>query len=159
MFPSAVAREKSPSLVVGNRSPVIVSDHSHSKRGVVPLVYPMERGVVTDWDSMEQLWYHVFHDKLRINPEENSVLLSESARLAVQKQTLIEESREKTTQIMFETFKVPSMHISAEAVLALHASGRETGLVLDAGAGGSSARVKCCACRRWTPGYRCNLYL
>ena len=36
---------------------------------------------------------------------------------------------------MFETFNVPAMYISIQAVLSLYASGRTSGLVLDSGDG------------------------
>merc|ERR550537_1494146 len=39
------------------------------------------------------------------------------------------------TQIMFETFDVPSMYVAIQAVLSLYASGRTTGIVLDIGDG------------------------
>lgn len=39
------------------------------------------------------------------------------------------------TEIMFETFNVPSLFISMSAVLALYSSGRTTGIVVDSGAG------------------------
>jgi len=39
------------------------------------------------------------------------------------------------TSIMFETFNVPSFYISVQAVLSLYASGRTTGIVMDAGDG------------------------
>merc|ERR1712131_75505 len=35
----------------------------------------------------------------------------------------------------FETFSVPSMYVSIQAVLSLYASGRTTGIVLDSGDG------------------------
>merc|ERR1739838_203519 len=44
-------------------------------------------------------------------------------------------NREKMTQIMFETFNVPKLYISIQAVLSLYASGRTTGLVVDSGDG------------------------
>merc|ERR1719476_944873 len=36
---------------------------------------------------------------------------------------------------MFETFNVPAMYISIQAVLSLYASGRTTGIVMDSGDG------------------------
>merc|ERR1712178_545033 len=39
------------------------------------------------------------------------------------------------TQILFETFNVPAMYVSIQAVLSLYASGRTTGIVMDSGDG------------------------
>ena len=48
-------------------------------------------------------------------------------------------NRETAAQILFETFNVPALYTSIQAVLSLYASGRTTGLVLDAGDGVSHA--------------------
>ena len=39
------------------------------------------------------------------------------------------------TQIMFETFNVPSFFVQIQAVLSLYSSGRTTGIVMDSGDG------------------------
>ena len=44
-------------------------------------------------------------------------------------------NRDTAAQILFETFNVPALYTSIQAVLSLYASGRTTGVVLDAGDG------------------------
>ena len=39
------------------------------------------------------------------------------------------------TQIMLETFDVPAMYVTIQAVLSLYAPGRATGIVMDSGDG------------------------
>lgn len=48
-------------------------------------------------------------------------------------------NRETAAQILFETFNVPALYTSVQAVLSLYASGKTTGIVLDAGDGVSHA--------------------
>lgn len=44
-------------------------------------------------------------------------------------------NRERAAQIFFESFNVPALFVSLQAVLSLYASGRTTGVVLDSGDG------------------------
>ncbi|CAL8577767.1 Centractin [Xanthoria parietina] len=48
-------------------------------------------------------------------------------------------NRDTAAQLLFETFNVPALYTSIQAVLSLYASGRTTGVVLDAGDGVSHA--------------------
>jgi len=112
VFPSIVGRPKMPGIMVGmDQKDSYVGDEAQSKRGVLTLKYPIEHGIVTNWDDMEKIWHHTFYNELRVAPEEHPVLLTEAPLNP-------KANRERTCQIMY-------------------AAGRTTGLIVSCGHSGS----------------------
>jgi actin len=130
VFPSIVGRPKNAVAMRGASSmkEYFLGDDAQARRGICTIRYPIEHGVITNWEDMEKIWYHTFYNELRVQPETMNVLLTEAPMNP-------RINREKMTQLMFETFSVKAMYVGLQAVLSLYSSGRTTGVVLDAGDG------------------------
>lgn len=97
-------------------------------RHSLDIKYPVENGIVKNWDDMEHLWNYTFYDNLQINPKENKILLTEPAMNPM-------KNREKLVEEMFENYQFSACSISIQAMLTLYAQGLLTGVVVDTGDG------------------------
>jgi len=107
---------------------VYFGDEVSDVRNKLSVFYPLENGIIENFNDMELLWEYTFMDQLKVDPRDHPVLLTEPPYNP-------KVSRERMVEIMFETFGVPSLNISIQGVLALLGQGRTTGLVLDSGEG------------------------
>ncbi|MCJ1225932.1 Actin-like protein [Toensbergia leucococca] len=132
-FPSFVGRPKHLRVMAGAlEGDVFIGNRAQELRGLLKIRYPLEHGIVTDWDDMEKIWQYVYTEGLKTLSEEHPVLLTEAPLNP-------RDNRDTAAQILFETFNVPALFTSIQAVLSLYASGRTTGIVLDSGDGVSHA--------------------
>lgn len=105
---------------------------AQTRRGILNITYPIEHGVVKDWDGMEAMWSHLLCSELRIGapsePLDRAVLLTEAPLTP-------KPNRAKMAQVMFEKLGVPALHVRSAPLLALYAAGRASGLMVDSGDG------------------------
>uniref|UniRef100_M1CUA9 Actin n=1 Tax=Solanum tuberosum TaxID=4113 RepID=M1CUA9_SOLTU len=129
VFESIVGRPRHTGVMLGmGQKDAYVGNEARRNRGILTLKYPIEHGMVRNWDHMEKIWHHIFYSELRVAPDEHPVLLTEVPFNP-------KVNREKMTEIMFEKFNIPSMYVAIQAVLSLFANGRLTGIVLNSGDG------------------------
>lgn len=142
VFPSIVARPRHHGVMTGiGQKDAYVGNEAFdvqktwrdmglpgAGQGVWTVKYPIEHGIVTQWEDMTRVWKHTFESELKIRPSEHPVLLTDQPLNP-------RVNREKMVQIMFEEFDVPAVMLVHAPVLALHATGRRVGLIVDCGEG------------------------
>lgn len=107
---------------------VYVGKEAQSKRSILALNYPIEHGIVTNWNDMEKIWHHTYYNELRVAPEDHPVLLTEAPLNP-------KANREKMIQVMFETFNCPAMYVADQALLNTYYASRSAAVVVDCGDG------------------------
>eukprot|EP00924_Labyrinthula_sp_SR-Ha-C_P009274 snap_masked-scaffold_2-processed-gene-18.53-mRNA-1 protein AED:0.32 eAED:0.32 QI:0/-1/0/1/-1/1/1/0/369 len=95
----------------------------------INIKHPITRGVVTNWEAMEQMWHHVFYNELKVKPEKHPILITEPPLNPL-------KNREKMIKSLFEVFNVVAAYVCIPAVLSIYSGpGRMTGLVVHSGEG------------------------
>eukprot|EP00761_Pharyngomonas_kirbyi_P014624 gb/GECH01014654.1/.p1 GENE.gb/GECH01014654.1/~~gb/GECH01014654.1/.p1 ORF type:complete len:382 (+),score=96.15 gb/GECH01014654.1/:1-1146(+) len=129
IFSNFVGRPRHKKVMMGGlEGDYFIGDQANEWRGLLSLKYPMEHGIVEDWNDMEKIWSHIYPSLQISSPDDYPVFLTETPLNP-------NKNRESMAEIFFETFRVPSLFISVQAVLSLYASGKTDGVVLDSGDG------------------------
>ena len=76
-FPSWVGRPKHLRVLAGAlEGEVFIGQKAATElRGLLKIRYPLEHGIVTDWDDMEKIWEYVYTEGLKTLSEEVSALV------------------------------------------------------------------------------------
>ncbi|KXN70645.1 Actin/actin-like protein [Conidiobolus coronatus NRRL 28638] len=131
VFPSVVGR---PMLraeeQIGDREvkDIMVGDEAAELRSILQMSYPLENGIIRNWEDMRHLWNYTFNEKLQIDPKECKILLTEPPMNPKQ-------NREKMAEVMLEEYQFDGFYVAIQAVLTLYAQGLLTGVVVDSGDG------------------------
>ena len=120
-FESIVGRSES-----SRAKNAVVGDETLLDR-TLSLKSPIERGIVTDWDDMVEIWNYIYQ-QLADCPSETPVLVTEPALNP-------RACKEVQAQLLFETLDAPALYIELQGVLSLYAAGRSAGISLDCGDG------------------------
>jgi len=131
IFPSMVGRpilrfeEKIENVEIKD---IMVGDECSKLRTMLEVTYPLDNGIVRNWDDALHVWNYAFFEKMKINPKDSKILLTEPPMNP-------KENRERMVQTMFETYGFKGVYIAIQAVLTLYAQGLLTGVVVDSGDG------------------------
>ncbi|XP_017888234.1 actin-related protein 2 isoform X1 [Ceratina calcarata] len=112
-----------------NMPDLMVGDEASKLRSMLEISYPMQNGIVRNWDDMCHVWDYTFGpEKMNINPRECKILLTEPPMNPI-------TNREKMIEVMFEKYGFAGTYIAIQAVLTLYAQGLISGVVVDSGDG------------------------
>ncbi|XP_045696839.1 actin-like protein 7A [Phyllostomus hastatus] len=92
------------------------------------LINPLRHGIIVDWDSVQAIWEYLFQQEMKIAPEEHAVLVSDPPLSP-------HSNREKYAEMLFETFRMPAMHIAYQSRLSMYSYGKTSGLIVEVGHG------------------------
>jgi actin-related protein 2 len=104
-------------------------DEAAAVRSNLEISYPVENGIIKNWDDMEKLWDYTFKERLEINPKDGYRILLTEPPLNPKR------NREKLVEMMFEKYGFDGCNITTQAMLTLYAQGIVTGVVIDTGDG------------------------
>jgi actin-related protein 2 len=107
---------------------IMVGDECAQYRSMLETSYPIENGIVKDWDGIKHIWDYTFNERLQVDPSEHKILLTEPPKNPLRNQ-------EQMLQFMFETYNTQAAKVSIQAMLVLYAQGLYSGVVLDSGDG------------------------
>jgi len=127
-FSTLVARLRHRALITSNSlvDCFLAEEAPKQEEQFFNITHPVQGGMVVNWDDMEKLWHYIFYTQLKVAPEEHPVFLTQSALTP-------KANKEKTTQIMFETFNTPAMYVADQAEMTLCGAGRVSGVALECG--------------------------
>lgn len=128
-FANMVGYPKYDEVIVGvDNKDHYVGDEADAMRGVLKLEYPIQKGIVENYELLDLIWKHTFDNELRVQPQGKKIMITEPPLNPL-------HVRNKLATDLFEKYGVAGMYINNAAVLSIYAAGRSTGLAISSGDG------------------------
>ncbi|NXT84784.1 ACL7A protein, partial [Zapornia atra] len=94
------------------------------------LINPVRRGIVLDWNCVQDTLKYIFQTEMKTQPEEHAVLVSVPPLCSI-------TDKERYAEMMFEGFDVPAIHVAYQSLLSMYSYGKTSALVVESGHGSS----------------------
>lgn len=107
---------------------IMVGYEASANRSYLDISYPMENGIIRNFEDMLHVWDYAFQSLKIQKFHELGVLLTEAPLNPL-------KNREKMCEVMLEHYGFHKFHVATQAVLTLYAQGLMTGVVIDSGDG------------------------
>ena len=145
IVPTVAGVQKVSSSTVGDQ--LVFGDVALDPKQISARLYPMENGVVRDWETMDQIIAYGFHSLFTNNNyKDDDGQIDESSlhleyNFADSKIILTEPSlnplqnRKKVCEYMFENMNFQALNLSNQSLLVLYARGLVSGMVVECGEG------------------------
>jgi len=124
---SGVAGELAPrSIISSSVGRITKNDNGFATQDSMEFTFPMDQGIISNWDDYVNLIHATYVGELGLNPSERPLMQTVPIQCTRQ-------HKEKLTEISFEEFNIPSICTQLQPTMALFESGRISGTVIDSG--------------------------
>lgn len=133
IYPSVVGRPKllgDEAFIAEGLKDINVGDNAWKYRRFLDLKYPIENGIIKDWEECYHLWKYGF-DEMKVKPSQSTIIVTEPVRNP-------DENREKIAELLFEKFGFSKMQLQFQPIFSMISEGKQTACVLDSGDGVST---------------------
>lgn len=108
-----------------------VGDRCAKYRAMLETSYPVENGIVKDWEGMGHLWDYTFYERMGLTTDtikDHKIMLTEPPMNP-------RSNKKRMCETMFDKYNFAATKVSIQAMLVLYAQGLLTGVVVDSGDG------------------------
>ena len=98
------------------------------KRDILAIKSPIERGIIKNFHDVEKIWNFIYEREFNYKSKETATFLTECLQCP-------KKVREKSMEILFETFEIPSFFSEKTTTLTSYSHGVSSAFIIEMGHG------------------------